>query len=242
MSKFSSQSYINAALEFENIERILLYFRVSNNLINEDILKSIRLLKSNNEKLEIPYHLNEKMEKEFLELAYYEKSLATMMYIKAMDNFENFFKEILGEIVKCEPRILKSKEKEELEFIMSFNNYEEMINAIAEKKIESLFYQGIEGIQKFFVERVGIELFKDKTEQINILMKQRNIAVHNRSKISKELVRQFPNEGYVENMYLDFRFEYVEKIVAALYKIVSELETQFSSKFNIPQIEHKNNG
>lgn len=207
----ASKSFMTAASEFENIERILLYFKVSNNLINEDLVKSIAKLKSFNDNLDIPYDLNPQLEKEFLEVNYYEKTLSTMMYVKAIDNFENYFKEILSEIVICDPRILKSKETEQLDFILSFTDYQSLLNAIAEKKVEALFYQGIDGIQKFFRERIGIELFKEKFEQINLLVKQRNLAVHNRSEISKEFSQQFPYENFVEHMYLNFTFEYVEK-------------------------------
>ncbi|MBB5645980.1 hypothetical protein [Pedobacter cryoconitis] len=238
MKNKSSQSFINAAAEFENIERILLYFKVSNNLINEDLLKSVTKLKSFNEKMELPYELDSQQEKEFLEINYYEKTLATMMYVRTMDNFENYFKEILAEIVTSEPRVLKSKETEQLDFILSFSDYQSLVNAIAEKKIEALFYQSIEGIQKFFKEKVNVEIFKDKSEQINLLVKQRNLAVHNRSRISKDFIRQFPNENLIENMYLNFDFDYVEKVVPALYKIINELDYEFSDKFNLNQIEY----
>ena len=164
-----------------------------------------------------------------------------MMYIKTIDNFENYFKEILSEIVFKDPRVLKSKETEQLDFILSFNDYESLINAIADKKIETLFYQNIDGIQKFFKERIGIEIFKEKSDQINILVKQRNLAVHNRSKISKDFVRQFPNEDFGENMYLNFKFDYIENLVPALYKIINELDYEFSLKFNLDQIEYETN-
>lgn len=234
----ASQSFINAASEFENIERILLYFRVSNNLINEDLLKSIAKLKSFNDKLEVPYELDAKQEKEFLEINYYETTLSTMMYIKAIDNFENYFKEILSEIVLSEPRVLKSKETEQLDFILSFDDYQSLINAIADKKIEALFYQSIEGIQKFFKDRIQVEIFKEKSDEINLLIKQRNLAVHNRSKISKEFVRQFPNGDFIEKMYLKFTFDYVQQVVPALYKIINELDYKFSEKFILNQIEY----
>jgi NAD+--asparagine ADP-ribosyltransferase len=234
----ASKSFITAGVEFENIERILLYFKVSNNLINEDILKSIAKLKTFNESLEIPYDLDPKLEREFLEINYYEKTLSTMMYVKTIDNFENYFKEILSEIVISDPRVLKSKETEQLDFILSFTNYQSLVNAIAEKKIEALFYQGIVGIQKFFHARTGVEVFKEKSEQINLLVKQRNLAVHNRSKISKEFIRQFPNENFEEAMYLNFTFDYVEKIVPALYKIINELDYEFTKKFNINQVDY----
>lgn len=236
----ASKSYITAAFEFENIERILLYLKVSNYLINEDLLKSIAKLKTFNNSLEIPYEFDSKMEKEFLEINYYENTLSTMMYVKTIDNFENYFKEILSEIVSCDPRVLKSKETEQLDFILSFSDYQSLINAVAEKKIEALFYQGIEGIKKFFKERIGIDIFKDKekSEQIHLLIKQRNLAVHNRSKISKEFIRQFPNENFEENAYIIFTFDYIEKIVPALYKIINELDYEFTNKFEINQVEY----
>ncbi len=234
----ASQSFVTAAAEFENIERILLYFKVSNNLINEDFIKSIAKLKSFNEKLKVPYELDPKLEKEFLEINYYENTLSTMMYVKTIDNFENYFKEILSEIVISEPRVLRSKETEQLDFILSFSDYQSLINAIAEKKIENLFYQGIDVIQKFFKERIGVEVFKEKSDQINLLVKQRNLAVHNRSKISKEFIRQFPDENFEVNMRLNFKFDYVEKIVHVLHLIINELDYEFSKKFNINQVEY----
>lgn len=234
----ASQSFINAAVEFENIERILLYFRVSNNLINEDLLKSIAKLKSFNDKLEVSYELDAKLEKEFLEINYYENTLSTMMYVKTIDNFESYFKEILSEIVITEPRVLKSSEKEQLDFILSFSDYQTLIAAIAEKKVEALFYQGIDGIQKFFRDRIGVEIFKEQSEAINLLVKQRNLAVHNRSKISKEFIRQFPNENFEEHMRLNFKFDYVQKLIPALYKIINDLDYEFSNKFKLIQKEY----
>jgi hypothetical protein len=74
---------------------------------------------------------------------------------------------------------------ETLDFILSFNDYKSLIKAIAEKKIEMLFYQGIDGIQKFFKERIGVKLFKEKYEQINLLVKQRNLAVHKRQNFKR---------------------------------------------------------
>lgn len=238
MKNKSSKSFVNASVEFEKVERILLYFKVSNNLINEDVLKSVDKLKFFNNKLEVPYKLDLIEEKEFLEINYYEATLATMMYVRAIDNFQNYFKEILSEIVVQEPRILKSKETESLDFILSFENYQSLIDAITEKKVEALFYQNIEGIQKFFNDKVGIEIFEEKSEEINLLIKQRNLAVHNRGKISKDFIRQFPNENFIENMYLDFNFDYVEKITSILYQMINKLESKFSDKFGLNQIEY----
>ena len=78
----ASHSFINAAMEFEKIERILLYFKVSNYFINHDLFNSIKKLKDFNNELEIPYEFNNKQEEEFLEIKYYENTLSTMMYVR----------------------------------------------------------------------------------------------------------------------------------------------------------------
>lgn len=233
----ATQSYINAANEFENIERILLYLKVSNNLINENLIKSVNKLHLFNNDLEVPYSLDSEKEKKFLEINYYENTLSTMMYIKTIDNFENYFKEVLSEIIRKEPRVLKSKETERLDFILSFTNYNDLVDGIAEKKIEALFYKGIEDIQDFFKEKTNVEIFKDKSDDINLLLKQRNLAVHNRSKISKDFIQRFPNENLIENTYLNFTFDYIEKVVSALYKIINDLDYTFSEKYKLNQIQ-----
>ena len=152
-------------LNLKILKELFFTLKFSNQLINEDLLKSINKLKSFNEQLQIPYKLDSEKEKEFLEINYYEKSLSTMMYIKTIDNFENYFKEVLSEIVIKDPRVLKSKETEQHDFILSFDDYSSLINAIAEKKVEALFYQGIDNIQKFFKDRIGIDIFKEKSKQ-----------------------------------------------------------------------------
>ena len=39
-------------------------------------------------------------------------------------------------------------------------------------------------------------------------------------------------------MYLNFTFDYVQKLVPALYKIVNELDYEFTKKFNLKQVEY----
>ncbi|TDQ73837.1 hypothetical protein [Sphingobacterium yanglingense] len=234
----ASQAFINAGVEFESIERILLYLRVSNSLINEDILKSVKKLTEFNSKLELSYELDAKREEDFLKVNHYERMLSIMMYIRLIDNFESYFKDILSEIVFKNPKVLSSNETEKLDFILSFDDYPSLIKEIASKRIEALFYQNIDNIQKFFKERVGIQIFKEKADDINLLIKQRNLAVHNRSKITKEFIRLFPNKEFVEGMVLKFDFAYIERLIPALYKIINELDYEICAKFDLKEVEY----
>ncbi len=51
-------------------------------------------------------------------------------------------------------------------------------------------------------------------------------------------MRHFPNENFIENMQLQFKFDYVGKLIPALYKIVNELDYEFSNKFNLIQRDY----
>lgn len=230
-----NRAYINAANDFEKVERLIIYFKTSNYLINKDFQIAQNKITELNNSLEIPYTNESNFDEETLDINFYEMSLGSMMYIKTVDNFQNYFKEILSEIVKIRPEILKSKETEKLDFILSFNSREEMINAIAEKKINSLFYLGINDIKKYFSEKLNVEIFKDREYEINLIVKQRNLAVHNRSLINKEFITEFPNEkDLTEGLSLKFDFTYVEKINHILYSIINDIDKKLSQKYNLP--------
>lgn len=113
-------------------------------------------------------------------MEFYEIHLSSMMYVNTIDSFTVYFKEILSEVVLTKPQILKSQESEKLDFVLEYESMNDLINAIANKKIEELFYKGIEDIEKFFKNRLGIDIFKtdEEREVINLFIKQRNMTVH----------------------------------------------------------------
>lgn len=230
-----NKAYLNAANEFEKVERLIIYLKTSNYLINRNFLVAQNKLLELNNLLEVPYSNNNNFDNETLDINFFEMSLGSMMYIKTVDNFQNYFKEILSEIVIARPEILKSKDTEKLDFILSFNSREDMIKAIAEKKINSLFYLGINDIKKYFSDKLNVEIFKDKEYDINLIVKQRNLAVHNRGIINKDFMQEFPKEkGLIENHFLKFDFTYVEKINHILYVIINEIDKTLSKKYNLP--------
>ena len=57
-----------------------------------------------------------------------------MCYARTIDNTITYFKDILGEVILTTPNILKSKETERLDYILNFNNFDELKIALSEKK------------------------------------------------------------------------------------------------------------
>ena len=102
-------AYINAANDFEKVERLIIYFKTSNYLINTNFQTAQNKIEELNNALEIPYLNENNFDNETLNINFYEMSLGSMMYIKIVDNFQNYFKEILSEIVKIRPDILNQR-------------------------------------------------------------------------------------------------------------------------------------
>ncbi|MBK7873754.1 MAG: hypothetical protein IPJ74_25395 [Saprospiraceae bacterium] len=167
------------------------------------------------------------------------KSIYVQWYMLVrIDNLTIYFKEILSEVVSAKPQILKSQETERLDFILDYESIGDLINAISDKKIEELFYKGIEDIEKFFKNRLNIDIFKTKQvkENINRLIKQRNLTVHNRRKISKDFARQFPDLKNSVGQYLIFKFSYVSEINLVLLNVVASLDEEISEKFELKKV------
>lgn len=175
----------------------------------------------------------------FLDLKFYETHLSSMVYTQTIDNLTTYFKDILSEIVKVRPQILKSKDTEKLDFILDYRNMDDLIEAISNKKIEELFYKGIEDIEKYFKDRLNIEIFKSENikDNFNQLIKMRNLSVHNRGKVSKEFSIQFSEFKGKEGQYLQYDFPYVSGINLNMFNYLAELDDEISEKFKLKRVK-----
>lgn len=235
----------NSFLQFDNenalTEHLMFYILIGGMYIAEDkeLGKSILIDIHEDPDNEISKKLVEKLKTEttdkLLESSFYERHFSQMAFSRSIDNLITYFKDILAEVVIKEPRILKSKEHERLDFILDYHRMEDLIKAISEKKIEELFYKGINDIESFFEDRLKIQIFKDDDAKktINKLIKQRNIIVHNRGKISKEFAKEFPEFSSYLGQYITFSYKDISRINLYLNNYLVELDLMIASKYKL---------
>lgn len=170
-----------------------------------------------------------------LELETYEEFYGQMAYARSIDNLLTYFKEILAEVIIKKPSILKSRETERLDFILDYDSIEELQTAIAEKKIESLFYGGIDKIESYFEERLGVNLFKTEElkSEFNQAIKNRNLIVHNRGIISKEYLKEFPKIRLKLGDIIKISYEDISRVNLILLNFVAYLDNELATKFNL---------
>ncbi len=210
------------------------YIRTQKEVAKETLVKIYSDAKEGKE-VDFVKVLQSKKGDRLLDVKFYERHFSEMAYCRAVDNFNTYFKDILAEIVIKEPRILKSKEQERLDFILEYDNMNDLLKAIAEKKIEQLFYGGLSDIDKFFKDRIGISIFKDSIVEnsIRLFVKQRNLIVHNRGKISKEFANEFQDGKFEPDKYLALTYDYISRTNLYLNNFVIEMDIEIASKFGL---------
>ncbi|WP_435134256.1 hypothetical protein [Formosa sp. A9] len=181
----------------------------------------------------------EKSDSEALfDVGLYEDIFGQMAYSRLVDSCLCYFKEVLSEIVRINPKILKSRDTEPLDYILSFDNMDDLIEDLVEKKISQLFYGGVNDIEKYFKSRLNIELFEtiEDKKEFNQLIKQRNLIVHNRGIITKEFTKEFPIYSGHEGSMITFGFSKISMINNYLIEFLYNLDKRLSEKFKLKLI------
>lgn len=199
-------------------------------------------------KEEKPNKVSEQLENFFLseqsdaifDISNYELYFGQMAYCRLVDNALCYFKDVLSEVVLKEPRVLKSsKEKETYDFMMSFDSIDELRQALSDKKIKELFYGSIEDIKKYFIERLGIKLFDNEKDEkdFSMAIKQRNLIVHNRGIITRELADEFPLYKDSVGQNLLFKYDRLSIINGVINNLIIDIDIKLREKFDLTTIE-----
>lgn len=236
-----TQSLSDYFIENEHTEFLILFIHIGDKFIKENKEESRSMLvdifedPDNEISQQLIEFLKTNSADHLLDGEFYSRHFSNMAYCRAIDNFITYFKDILAEVVYKKPKVLSSKDQEKLDFILKYDNFEDLLKALSEKKIEELFYKGISDISDYFSKKLGIEIFKDEDakKEINFFIKQRNLIVHNRGKITKEFINEFDIENYQVDQYLLLNYNLVSKINLYLGNFLIDLDIEISQKFNL---------
>lgn len=172
----------------------------------------------------------------------YRQLIYQTMICRAVDNYLTYIAEFLALIFRTRPETLKSNETVKFDELLQHSTMEELINSLAEKKVEKLSYEGMRDLASYFQERLGLKLFdsNDDFQRAVFLIEVRNIIVHNRGMVNlifKSRVPWFPIElGEPIKLKLDSDHpeDDVFAHVAFLAKSVREIDQRAAEKFRLP--------
>ena len=171
-------------------------------------------------------------------LAMFQYVNSRNMTISTINNFLSYCAEICEECAKRDPRVLSSKSTISVADVLSHSTMDELVAAIVEKKISDLAYEGLESIEKFITDRLGITLFADDEERNRVvfLTELRNIQVHNRGIVNDTFLRRMkdkPIYGAEKGLVYYLGFAKFADFGDVLFGVVERFDTAVAEKFTL---------
>ena len=120
-----------------------------------------------------------------------------VIIVKHMENYLNYLSSLLNEIFTQVPDTLKSKETMKVEDILSHSSLEELVESIAERKVESLSYSSFWKLREYFKNTFHIEICsQEATDTFVEYSELRNISVHNRCKVNERYLERTGSNNF----------------------------------------------
>src|SRR5271163_3366610 len=109
-----------------------------------------------------------------------------MTFCAVVDNYLAYVSDLLTLIFKAKPESLKSSQTMEIEDILQYASMDELVNHIADRKVNQLAYKGMEDLDRELKKSLGLTLFDDPGDltEARRLIEMRNLIVHNRGIIN----------------------------------------------------------
>jgi hypothetical protein len=155
---------------------------------------------------------------------------------KTVDNFLTYISDLLATIYKNNPAMLRSAEQERLDFILQHPTMDELLSAIAERKVERLAYRGLKDLDGYVHSQMSFRLFPVEVElnEAAIIVERRNLLAHNRGIVSGLSVRRFPELAAFKGQRIRMTYKDIREMRKFLENAVFDIDARAISKFGLP--------
>ncbi len=169
-------------------------------------------------------------------LDHHRECLAEIFLTKTTEFFLKYLADLLSLVFRTKPDTLKSGEHETLEFILGFTDVRELVDAIAEKKVERLSFVGMRELSDFFGDRLGFCLTQDDQEMLRLIgiIETRNLIVHNRRIVNKLFKQRLPHHPADLGSKLEVDYETVLRDCTFLENLAFDIDTRAVLKWGLP--------
>jgi hypothetical protein len=165
----------------------------------------------------------------------YYRLMTEMALSRAVDNYLTYLTELLSLIFRARPESLRSGEEVRLDFVLAHSTRASLINAIIDRKVNQLSYQGMRDLAQFFLKRLGFELFQDEgsLDRAILLVEIRNLIVHARGIVNETFIQRVANPPVPFGKPIKLTINDVQTHIVFLAESVSDLERRAHDKFGI---------
>jgi len=158
-----------------------------------------------------------------------------MIFCRLVDNFLSYISEIIRLILQKRPELLKSSATIQIDYVLNFSNFDELIQDLIDRKVIELGYIGFLKLNEWCEKRIGETITNDQKNLLNIieLIERRNIIVHNRSRVGKKYLEHVKNCSYELNEHQTPGVYYLFRAYGLLVNLVKDFDPKVARKFSI---------
>lgn len=169
------------------------------------------------------------------QLRKYRQELLQSFFARFVDNFEIYLVDILREVLRQKPEILRSRQQTiTLDYLLQFQSIDDLIQDIIESKVNSLSYKGFLDLEQWYEEKgIPLKVKNEHRQAVVELIATRNIIVHNRGRVDEKYLRTIPTSIYKIGELRELEVVDLFTTLSILNTIVSATDQEIAQKYNL---------
>jgi hypothetical protein len=104
-----------------------------------------------------------------------------LLVVRVVDGFLTYLAETIAAVFRTRPETLRSGESVRVDEVLQFDTMEELIEFLAERRVNSLTYKSLADLSDYLGRELGFEMFASDEDRsrATALVELRNLIVHN---------------------------------------------------------------
>jgi hypothetical protein len=171
------------------------------------------------------------------QLRSYRRLIFQMLVSRSVDHYLAFVSGLLAEIFASRPETLRSGEQVRIDFVLGHESMDELVGALAERRVDRLAYQGLRELAADLRDKLHLDLFRDSSDlaRAERMVEDRNLIVHNHAIVNAHYLRKIQDSSVPLGSPLDFDFDEVFEDITFLAECALQADGTACTKWGIPQ-------
>jgi hypothetical protein len=151
--------------------------------------------------------------------------------------FQRYFSSIVQAAALKQPLLLSSTQIK-VDDVLRFSRHRDLVSFIVDRKVNELAYGGINDLERFFNDRLGVKMFESPRERdlLRLFIEARNINVHNGGIVNDIFLSKAGSvEGfeYVRGKRFHVDYDALVALTVNAMKVAVHIDAAVSKKFRI---------
>jgi hypothetical protein len=173
------------------------------------------------------------------ELGRYLPLFLELLFCRSVDNFLNYVSDLLTLIYRTKPGALKTNEKVSVADVLEFQDHQELIEALTERRVIGLSLQGMKALHSDLAKTLSFRLFEldSDLDRAAILVERRNLVTHNRGYVNRHFLERVRSAAEKLGDRLTFDIDVVNDDIRFFAVSVLAIDKRAEDKFGLQRAQ-----